>query len=377
MQDNGIELYCGKNHLNGAEKQVLNHLIHYFASVKRHALIIGNMSISGKQIDLMVVSDKLTLQIEVKNFRKKHLIAPEDGDWFLSDDPSGPLQIVGNGYRQTLNNAEVIRDATVGLDQKDEKYFHPQGMLLFVPCVWPSFDFQGVVGKDRRVKIRSLDELDSVLAEPSWKPWEMEQARKFIASRNLKRCQTVDDMCVESDDANTTSFTRPAPVAKAVLEPAVAPTHMRPSKPKLPLNSIMIDVGPARTNSRRSLRRLGLIALLVCVTAGGLYHSWWRDGGLKPAAMASKPTTQAKDPAKTDSHHKKTADGQHIGQPSPADKNINRVPEHAVVNHKALAPITCPANVERLGCNGRVGTFTAPQCPAGFHTDGSSCAPDV
>lgn len=37
------------------------------------------------------------------------------------------------------------------------------------------------------------------------------------------------------------------------------------------------------------------------------------------------------------------------------------------------ASITCPARVDRLGCNGRIGVFSAPECPPGFVISGNTC----
>ncbi len=62
----GVEIYIGSLIEHASDRAVLGHVVSYLTANKIDAIILANVEIKGRQIDLILALPELTLVIEAK-----------------------------------------------------------------------------------------------------------------------------------------------------------------------------------------------------------------------------------------------------------------------------------------------------------------------
>ncbi|WDZ94871.1 NERD domain-containing protein [Herbaspirillum sp. WKF16] len=372
-----IELYYGSKGLEPAERIVLNHLRKYFSDRNIRALIASNVTIMRRQIDLFVATDKFTLQIEVKGYRKKHLIARTNGDWFAYENPEDTPSKYGNGHDQAIKNGRAIKNSTAQWMGQDNRYDFPQGVLVFEPTILPDFNFGDDLLKDPRIIICGLDKLSEILDRKKLRqPWAWHQVEEFVRQHNLTRYFEIDDAL------ENPAYYGTAPDKLVEVRPS-ADWEFRQAR-QHPARQYWVSPIPRRPalyrkRDVRAKRRRRAIATMILLCLMGFAAFLWHERDARPPLIDNNhkkaPSPEKKPKAKP------------VAGPAPRQHGDKRIasPVTPIPNADPSTPapatvptnqIVCPADVDRLGCNGRVGVFDMPQCPAGFHADDASCVPD-
>jgi Nuclease-related domain len=104
-----IEIYIGSPIEYASERAVLERLAELLSKEERDTIILANIHLSGRQIDLVLALEGLTLVIEAKSSASP-LRGGTNGRWEVRV-ASGGWKHIDNHYRQTLGAAYALRDA--------------------------------------------------------------------------------------------------------------------------------------------------------------------------------------------------------------------------------------------------------------------------
>src|SRR5229473_1359620 len=75
-----VEIYRGSLIEHGSERTLLRHVVDLLSARNRPAIILANISLGGRQIDLVVALELLTLVLEAKGFSVP-VRGSENGTW--------------------------------------------------------------------------------------------------------------------------------------------------------------------------------------------------------------------------------------------------------------------------------------------------------
>ena len=127
-------LFIGARIEHGSERAVLKEVLSLLARDQRDAVVLANVNLGGRQIDLIVGLEEMALVIEAKGFHRPvrggvngawQYQAPS-GDWVDFDAP-------GNPYRQALDAKYKVRDAMGSI--VGAQVPHLDAAVVFVPGI--------------------------------------------------------------------------------------------------------------------------------------------------------------------------------------------------------------------------------------------------
>ncbi|WP_157739291.1 nuclease-related domain-containing protein [Herbaspirillum sp. meg3] len=380
-----IELFCGQTGPSESEKFVLSYLMDLLSRRNEKAVVLCNFHLSNlnkksryTQIDLFVATTSTMLQIEVKNYVRR-VSGGLNGPWVLTDD-RGNKEEIDNRYEQVLSNNQILQSRMSKLSAFKS---YPHGAMVFTPQIPEGSNFSEELQNNPYVSIVSLDQLEELLNKSHKKPWSLYAVRKLADKCSLRRYNSIDDLAERIADNDNdhdeeslkTSTVAPqysgAPSAN-VLRTIESPATSIASNSRLHPVAIQLIMPSASPQPQRKNWPAIVLLMFFIVAASTLL--WNKYGKQTPAVTDNdtpgKPLSRPSDVG-TAQKYKQQKDARSL---SPRPVSGQALPVSERPQAKPAEQITCPANVERLGCNGRVGTFDAPQCPAGFHVDGESCA---
>ncbi|HDR9199020.1 TPA: NERD domain-containing protein [Burkholderia vietnamiensis] len=445
-----LELYFGSTEkLNSSEQQALERVLRWLAEHEQAAVILCDVSVNGRQVDILVGTETTTLQLEVKGFRAP-VTGQENGEWTLNY-ADGSTRRVGNGYLQALRNNQALRNAMSEHRPDGEAVSYPKGAVLFEPRIPPGSNLH--IRVDPRVEICGADALELLLSTRGREPWPLAWLRAFAHERELipraipgaTAARTVERASApawevvampvanivkvaevveaaepaasrapatvrhasRAADENRTFTVAPRPAAErghvsqdtarhAPLATASAGRHAPLATASAgrhtPFGSG--DAIARRPKRRRTVLRYASVAIAAAAIAYAAAHRHRAATVAATPAAASQPvghTARASAKAPRSERHGAVRQAAHesrapVASAAPNDMvaaaharaNDARAPVEAVAAMAAPATsaITCPAGVDRLGCNGRTGTLAAPECPPAFHAQGNTCVRD-
>jgi hypothetical protein len=423
-----IELYFGSAEaLNSSEKNVLERILRRLAEHGQAAIVICDISLRERQVDIVVGTETTTLQLEIKGYRAP-VTGQQNGQWTLAA-ADGTTTLVKNGYQQALRNNHALRDAMSEHLPNDLPVSYPKGAVVFEPGIPQGSCLR--IPPDPRVDICGIDALDRLLSTPGRDPWPLPWLRMLAHELNLiphpvPDAPTARTPVQPSRPATWHVVPAPAAALAAVVPPAldtgrrqsdvvderrgftVAP---RPSAEKKPVASdseqrtpIAIDharghapfgTGNAIESPPKQRRTLLRYVPLVCAAAAIAYLAAGHRH--RPVAVATTPAPASQSGEQARRSPPKTPHGSRHApvrqaapelraQAAPAFPSDMRtsVPGRsgdtpapiATVAAPDTSAVTCPVGVDRLGCNGKTGTLAAPECPPAFHALGNTCIRD-
>ena len=180
------EIYIGSRIEHASERAVLERLLRILAKEKRPAIIMANINLNGRQIDLVLATENLTLVIEAKG-HSRPLRGSENGAWQvkLASGEWKNFSNPSNPYIQTLEAEHAIKDAMSAFIGSDVAY--PAAALVFVPAIPAS---SSICSGDFKVSITGLDGLDIELQKSKRGCWNLAQWRNFALKHSFTRVLT-------------------------------------------------------------------------------------------------------------------------------------------------------------------------------------------
>lgn len=383
-----IELYSGDSkNLEPSEEVVLEYLLKWLNEGGISAVIFTNFCLDSTQIDILLGMEGKTFQLEVKGHRGI-ITGQQNGDW-TRIDKNNVTTSQPNGYRQALTANQVLRDHMRRIVGQDEKVAYPNGIVVFEGNIAHKSKIYG----DKRVRICDLDKLSEMLSMPisNHGSWPLAWMRIFAQKKGLIVCPLPWE-ADKSPDAKTLSEPVQAlpefvprstqvqrgeviMIGPAISQP-VAPTAHETSalRYRSPLNHGRSSTFSPPPKRRRRIRQAAIVGLLLLAVAATLYRTPAKTA--EPLTATPSPTSIKSAPQQTTDRPVARAERKPPATDRPAGSNTSeREPRAQIATLPILpaAPINCPAGVDRLGCNGKVGVLPAPECPAGFHVSGDTC----
>jgi hypothetical protein len=180
-----IEIFIGAPIEHASERATLKHAYEFLSAQGTPAVILANVNLGDRQVDLVIAIERAALVTESKGFTSAVRGGP-NGDW-ETRLASGVWKKFANPYLQAIGEKLALRDAMRSFAGTDVPY--PNAALIFVPTVPPgSMIPQG----DFKVSIGGLDELPAFITSVKRDGWSLDQWRAFAAHHRLLAAPSID-----------------------------------------------------------------------------------------------------------------------------------------------------------------------------------------
>lgn len=185
-----VEIYIGAHIEHASERDVLKRLMRRLAPLRQPAVVLANVSINGRQIDVIVAMESRLLVIEAKGFHRA-VRGRVNGPWQVRI-ASGQWQDFRNPYVQARDAALKLRDSMRAFANAEVPY--PLAAVVFAPRIPSGSD---VTSGDLKVRVTDLNGIDMLLQERSAVAWTIDQWRVFARHLGLRSMASVDVACDE------------------------------------------------------------------------------------------------------------------------------------------------------------------------------------
>ena len=180
-----IEIFIGAPIEHASERSTLKHAYKFLAARRIPAVILANINLGDRQVDLVIAIDCAALATESKGFTST-VRGGHNGDWEVQL-ASGAWKKFANPYLQTIGEKLALRDAMRSFARADVPY--PNAALIFVPTVPPG---STVPQGDFKVSIGGLAELPALITSMKRGGWSLDQWRAFAAHHRLLAVSSID-----------------------------------------------------------------------------------------------------------------------------------------------------------------------------------------
>ena len=179
MLANHIALYIGSPIEHESERAVLIALLRLLEMSGAAATVLANLNLKGRQLDLVLGTDRLTLVLEAKACTAP-LRGSENGSWSALTR-SGRWKSTRNAYLQALDEKNALRDAL--RDHQGEVAGYPDAHVVFVPELASGSELPC----DYKVTFGGIEGLAAQLTRQSGLRCTTEQWRAFAYRQGLER----------------------------------------------------------------------------------------------------------------------------------------------------------------------------------------------
>ena len=186
-------LYIGSPIEHPSERAVLERIFDLISRDGRPAVVLANISLGSRQIDVVVGLNDLALVIEAKGFTRP-VRGSENGPWQVQV-ASGDWKNFGspwNPYVQARDAALELRDAIRSFG--GEHVSHPAAAVIFVPRIPHGSD---VCTGDFKVSVTGLDGLDATLRTQQKCAWSFDRWVSFAEHLGLASVNSITAACDE------------------------------------------------------------------------------------------------------------------------------------------------------------------------------------
>lgn len=183
-----VEIFVGDLVGHTSDQMVLAEVVGQLEHLERPAIVIANIEI-GRQLDLVVALDDLTLIIEAKAYRTA-IRGGENGLHWEAQTGSGRWKQIRNALQQTLAAKLALRDKMRAFHPDDAGY--PEAALVFCPTIPPGSD---VPAGNFKASVCELGAVGSLLTRPSGMQWPLARWRAFAENLRLTRVESIDAAC--------------------------------------------------------------------------------------------------------------------------------------------------------------------------------------
>lgn len=180
-----IEIFIGAPIEHESERATLRRVVEVLSAQDIPAVILANLNLSGRQIDLAIGLDHRALVVESKGLNSA-VRGSENGDWYVRLS-TGKWKAIPNLYAQALAEKHALRDAMTAFSGVAVPY--PDAALVFVPAIPPG---STIPSGDFKVSISGLDALPDLVAPTPQSGWSLEQWRAFAVHHRLIAVSSLD-----------------------------------------------------------------------------------------------------------------------------------------------------------------------------------------
>ena len=181
-------LYIGAPIEHGSDRAVLKEVLSLLARDRRDAVVLANVNIGGRQIDLIVGLAEMALVIEAKGFHRP-VRGGVNGAWQYQA-ASGDWLDFRNPYLQALDAKHKVRDAMASVVGSGVPY--PDAALIFEPCI-P--DGSETFGGDFKVSVGGLADLDQLLGKTPQNALALDDWEALADQHGLDAVSGVEAAC--------------------------------------------------------------------------------------------------------------------------------------------------------------------------------------
>lgn len=175
-----IALYIGAPIEHESERTVLIELLRLIEMSGETATVLANINLKGRQLDLVLGTDRLTLVLEAKASTAP-LRGSVNGSW-ATLTRSGSWKATRNAYLQALDEKNALRDAL--RDHQGEVTGYPEAHVVFVPGLTTGSE---IPPSDHKVTFGGIQGLAGQLARRSGLYCTAEQWSAFAYRQGLER----------------------------------------------------------------------------------------------------------------------------------------------------------------------------------------------
>ncbi|OBX18823.1 hypothetical protein A9995_09680 [Erythrobacter sp. QSSC1-22B] len=183
-----LEIFVGELVEHGSDRMVLAEVVDQLDRLGRPAIVIANLEI-GRQLDLVVALDDLTLVIEAKTYGTA-VRGSENGLCWEVQTGSGRWKPTGNALRQTIAAKYALRDKMAAFHGDGQGY--PEAALVYCPTI-PSGS--AIPRGDFKAAVCALDAVGRLLTRQSELHWPLPRWREFAKHLGLTRVNTIEAAC--------------------------------------------------------------------------------------------------------------------------------------------------------------------------------------
>lgn len=180
-----IDIFIGAPIEHESERGTLARAIAFLSAQVIPAVVLANVNLGGRQIDLVIGLDQGCLVVESKGLSSA-VRGTENGDWQVRLT-SGRWKDIPNAYAQALGEKLALRDAMAAFAGTDVPY--PDAAVIFVPAI-PAASV--IPLGDFKVSVGGLDDLPDRIASAKRRGWSLDQWRAFAAHHRLVAVPSID-----------------------------------------------------------------------------------------------------------------------------------------------------------------------------------------
>lgn len=180
-----IEIFVGEPIKHASERATLQRACEFLSAEGIPAVILANVNLGERQVDLVIAIDRAALVTESKAFTSA-VRGGHNGNW-EARLASGVWKKFDNPYLQAMNEKLAVRDAMRSFLGADVPY--PNAALIFVPTIPAG---STIPPGDFKVSIGGLDDLPGLIASAKRDGWSLDQWRAFATHHRLIQAPSID-----------------------------------------------------------------------------------------------------------------------------------------------------------------------------------------
>ncbi|MBR0840480.1 NERD domain-containing protein [Bradyrhizobium liaoningense] len=180
-----IEIFIGAPIEHDSERATLQRAYEFLSAQGIPAIILANVNLGERQVDLVIAIDGASLVTEAKGFTSA-VRGGENGDWEVRL-ASGAWKKAANAYVQVLGQKMALRDAMRRFAGNEAPY--PNAAVIFVPAIPAG---SRIPQGDYKVSIGGLGELAGLITPMKRDGWALGRWQDFADHHRLLKVPSID-----------------------------------------------------------------------------------------------------------------------------------------------------------------------------------------
>lgn len=180
-----IEIHIGALIEHASERVALALAVEFLTAQGVSAVIIANVNLKTRQIDLIIALDQGVLVVEAKAFSS--MVRGGANGFWERQLASGRWKPIPNAYQQTIDEKLAVRDAMAEFAGGDVPY--PDASLVFTPAIPGG---SSIPPSDFKVTIGGIEELSKMIQSVKRQGWALDQWRAFAMHHRLIPVSSVE-----------------------------------------------------------------------------------------------------------------------------------------------------------------------------------------
>lgn len=180
-----IEIFIGAPIEHASERVALARAVEFLTAQGISGVIIANVNLKTRQVDLIIALDQGVLVVEAKAFASM-VRGGANGLWELNL-ASGRWKQIPNAYQQTIDEKHAVRDAMAEFAGPTVPY--PDAALVFTQGIPTG---SSIPPSDLKVTVAGIDELPRMIQSVKRQGWPLDQWRAFAKQHRFIHVSSVE-----------------------------------------------------------------------------------------------------------------------------------------------------------------------------------------